>query len=54
MKIIYALYRDRNGGKHVHSDKDLSKKSTSQAVVVLMRVAIICYILRIFSKADLF
>ena len=34
---MYALYRNRNGGKYVHSNEDLCKKSS---LVVLMRVAI--------------
>ena len=32
MKIIYALYRNRNGGKYVHSKEDFCKKSSSQAL----------------------
>ena len=50
MKIIYALYQSRNGGKYVHSNEDFFKKSSLQALMcsqeVLTRVAIcfaICF-----------
>ena len=32
MKIIYALYRNRNGRKYVHSNEDFCEKSSSQAM----------------------
>ena len=42
MKIIYALYRNRNGEKYDHSNEDFCKKSSSheRRLEVLMRVAI--------------
>ena len=32
MKIMYALLRNRNGGKHVHFNEDFLKKSSLQAM----------------------
>ena len=46
MKIIYALHRDRNGGKYVHYNEDFCKKSSGGSHEIR-------YILRIFSKAGL-
>ena len=50
MKIIYTLYRNRNGGKYVDSNEDFCKKSSSQAMWrVPMRVAI-CFLAHLQSQ----
>ena len=46
MKIIYALHRDRNGGKYVHYNEDFCKKSSGGSHESR-------YILWIFSKDGL-
>ena len=45
MKIIYALYRNRNGGKYVHTNEDFCKKCVGSQESR--------YMLRIFSRAGL-
>ena len=44
MKIIYALYRNRNGGKYDHSNEEIQFIGGSHEC---------CYMLPIFSKAGL-